>query len=208
MRRKGPPRKVDAPSPPLPCGLSRPSDLLGRRILIFGEVNTGKTTLSKSILDALCACGLSSRIAVIDMAPKIPERIALERGIKGVGGKLLPHGSDVLYLATALKPPRLSARTEEEALRIAEENKEKIEVLLEAYPPSGRDILFVNDVSIYLHAGTTERLLGYMAEATTIVANGYHGMRLGAGPITLHEAAEMEKLIEAFPCRISLPARE
>ena len=196
------------PSPLLPCALWKPSVLLGRRVLIFGEVNTGKTTLSKSILDGLCADGLSSRIAVIDMAPEIPERIALERGMKGVGGKLLPFGSDVLYLAAALKPPRLSAGTEEEALRIAEENKEKIETLLEAYPPSGRDILFINDVSLYLHAGTAERLLAYVAGAATIVANGYYGMRLGAGQITLHEAAEMGKLIEAFPHRISLPARK
>jgi len=208
MTRQGPPKEVDGPSPLLPGLLSTPLDVLGRRILIFGEVNTGKTTLASGILDALCAHGLSSRIAVIDMAPEIPEQVALERGMKGVGGKLLPHVSDVLYLAAPLKPPRLSARTEDEALLIAEENREKIESLLEAYPPSGRDILFVNDVSIYLHAGTTERLLGYMAGATTVVANGYHGMRLGSGVITLHEAAEMGKLIEAFPCRISLPARE
>jgi len=207
MRGHGPPRKTDGLSFRLPGAMPKPSDVLGRRILIFGEVNTGKTTLAKTILDALCAGGLSSRIAVIDMAPEIPREIAMERAILGVGGKLLPRGQDVLYLAAPLKPPRLSARTQDEALRIAEENKEKIEALLEAFGPSGRDILFINDVSLYLHAGTTERLMGYVASATTIVANGYYGERLGSGIITLHEAAEMGKLIDAFPYHISLPAK-
>lgn len=205
MRRKGPPTDTDAPCPLVAGAFPRPSDILGRRILITGDVNTGKTTLAKTILEALCEGGLSSRIAVIDMAPEIPEEVALERGMKGVGGKLMPHGQDVLYLAAPLKPPRLTARTGDEALFIAEENKRKIEPLLETFGPSGRDILFVNDVSLYLHAGTMERLMGYVTAATTIVANGYYGARLGSGIITLHEAAEMRKLIHAFPCHITLP---
>ena len=184
----------------------RPPDVLGRRILITGDVNTGKTTVTKVILDMLCTSRLSPRIAVVDMAPEIPEAVALERGVLGVGGKLLSGDEDVLYLASPLRPPRLSARTEEEALLIAEENREKIEVMLEAFISSGRDILFVNDVSLYLHAGTTERLMRYMAAATTIVANGYYGEKLGPGIVSAREATEMRKLIDAFPCHITLPA--
>jgi hypothetical protein len=183
----------------------RPPDVLGRQILITGDVNTGKTTLAKAILDMLCTSRLSPRIAVVDMAPEIPEEVALERDVLGVGGKLLSGDEDVLYLASPLRPPRLSARTEEEALLIAEENREKIEAMLETFISSGRDILFVNDVSLYLHAGTTERLMQYMAAATTIVANGYYGEKLGPGIVSAREATEMRKLIDAFPCHITLP---
>ena len=184
----------------------RPPDVLGRRILITGDVNTGKTTLAKAILDTLCAGRLSSRIVVVDLAPEIPEEVALERDVLGVGGKLSSGDEDVLYMASSLRPPRLTARTEEEALLIAEENRRKIETLLKTFASSGRDILFVNDVSLYLHAGTTERLMWYVAAATTIVANGYYGEKLGPGILSLREAAEMRKLIDAFPCHISLPA--
>ena len=208
MTRRRSPVKADASSPfRLHCLSSiRPPDVLGRRILITGDINTGKTTLSKAILDALCASRLSSRIAVVDMAPEIPEEVAVERDVLGVGGKLLSDDKEVLYLASPLRPPRLSARTEKEALLIAEENREKIAVLLKTFASSGRDILFVNDVSLYLHAGTTERLMRYMAAATTIVANGYYGEKLGSGIVSLREATEMRKLIDAFLCHITLPA--
>ncbi len=207
MTRQRSPVKADASCPSRPHCLSSmgPPDVLGRRILITGDVNTGKTTLAKAILDALCASRLSSRIAVVDMAPEIPEKVALERDVLGVGGKLLSVDEDVLYLASPLRPPRLSAKTEEEALLIAEENREKIEALLKTNACSGRDILFVNDVSLYLHAGTAERLMWYVAAATTIVANGYYGEKLGSGIISLREATEMRKLMDAFPCHITLP---
>ena len=92
-------------------------DILGKRILITGEVNTGKTTLTRTLLEALCRDGLGFRIAIIDMAPEIPEETALAKGLRGIGGRLLPFGwDDVLYLSTSIIPPRLSSKTEEEAL--------------------------------------------------------------------------------------------
>lgn len=193
----------------LPAGagaVPQVSAILGKRILITGDVNTGKTLLTKTILDEMCRRRLASRIAIIDMAPEIPEEIALQRGMKGVGGKLISRERDVLYLAAPLRPPRLSSKTEEGALLIAAENREKIGELLKAFEVSGRDILFVNDVSVYLHAGSADDLLQAIRAATTIVANGYYGERLGAGILSVREASQMRRLIAAFPLHITLPA--
>ena len=188
--------------------MGRIPDIAGRRILITGEVNTGKTTLAGELMNTLCSRGLSSRMAVIDMAPEIPEEIALRRGMKGVGGRLAPAGGEgVLYLAVPLRPPRLSAGTEEEALSIAAENRELIDGLFARFRTGHRDILFINDVSMYVQAGRAEDLLRWIAGTPTVVANGYYGRRLGTGVLSLREAGEMEKLIASFPFHVSLPGQ-
>ncbi|MCU0583358.1 MAG: TniB family NTP-binding protein, partial [Syntrophales bacterium] len=58
---------------------------LGKKTLIVGDVNTGKTTLSREILDVFCRQGMGERIAVIDLAPEIPDESLRSRGLKGVG---------------------------------------------------------------------------------------------------------------------------
>ncbi len=180
--------------------------VLNKRILITGEVNTGKTTAARAILDGLCSLGFSGRIAVIDMAPEIPEEIAIGRGLKGVGGKLVPEGwDDVIYLAATLHPPRLSSKSEDEALTVASENREKADRLFEEFRSSDRDMLFLNDVSMYLQAGSADKLLRYTVPASTLIANGYYGSKLGAGILSARETAEMDRLIAAFPHHLRMP---
>ncbi len=181
-------------------------DILNKRIIITGEVNTGKTTLSRAIVESLCRTGLSSRIIVVDMAPEIPEKIARERGMAGVGGKLAPS-DDVVHLAALLRPPRLTAKCEEEAFFIAAENAQKIDLMLEEFQKSGRDILFVNDVSMYLQTRPAEELLRKTAPARTVVANGYYGSKLGKGALSAHETKEMERLVAAFGYHVRLPGQ-
>jgi hypothetical protein len=181
-------------------------DVLGKWILITGDVNTGKTTLTRNIMEDLCRRGLSSRIVIVDMAPDIPEEIALKKGLKGVGGKLMPAGwEDVVYLAARIRPPRLSSKTEEEALLIAGMNKRGIDGLLDEFQRTERDILFINDMSIYLQAGNATDLLQRIRAAATVVANGYYGQKLGTGVLSIREAAEMELLMGAFPYCVKLP---
>jgi hypothetical protein len=175
------------------------SAFLGKRTLILGDVNTGKTTLSREILVEFCRRGLSSRIAVIDLAPEILADVLTARDLQGVGGKLLPPGeSDVLYLEASLKPPRLSSGTEEEALEIARENVAKIEGLFKDFGRSSRDILFINDISLYLQAGTTEVLLDWIRSAKIVVANGYYGERLGSGVLSRREKEQTGRLKQYF----------
>jgi hypothetical protein len=175
------------------------ADYLSRKTLILGDVNTGKTTLTGKMLEALCRRNLGGRIAIVDMAPDIPEKLAGEKGLVGVGGKLTPpDGHDILYLGGPFAPPRLSSKTEEEAMEKAQQNRRTIEGLFRKIDWRARDILLINDVSIYLQAGTAEDLTRWLDRAATVVANGYWGKRLGGGTLTEQERTEMEKVKTYF----------
>jgi hypothetical protein len=175
-------------------------DYLSRKTLILGDVNTGKTTLTRKALEALLLRpDLGGRIAIVDMAPEIPANLAEEKGLPGVGGKLTPpEGRDILYLGGRFEPPRLSSKTEEEALKKARHNRQVIERLFGKIDLNSRDILLVNDVSIYLQAGTAKNLIRRLDRAATVIANGYWGERLGGGTLTEREKTETAKLKTYF----------
>ena len=175
-------------------------ECLGKRILVIGDVNTGKTTLCQRWLSELCRQGLGTRIALIDMAPTVSRELALKRGIIGAGGQLrAPAESGVLDLRAHLEPPRLSSSTESEALEKAERNAQLIEALISRLEPV-RDILFINDVTLFLQARSAASLIEAVGfdRRTTLVVNGYRGERLGGGALTRHETAEMGELEKAF----------
>ena len=119
--------------------LAGPSDILGKKIIITGDVNTGKTTLARAALDILCAAGLSTRITIVDMAPEVHPEVARERGLSGVGGQALPPTPDVAYFTARMAAPRLTSRTEAEAVRLAAENRGKIEALFAMYAERPRE---------------------------------------------------------------------
>lgn len=182
------------------------AEFLGKRTLIAGDVNTGKTTLTQRILDALCGQGLGPKIVIIDMAPEVPEAMIREKGLTGVGGRLRPPADgDVVYLRDDLIPPRLSSRSEAEAEEKAIQNARKIEVLFWKYHELGREILFMNDISLYLQAGRAAQLIRWMEESKTVVANGYFGKKLGSGALSRRERKEMEILRAFFDRVIRLP---
>jgi hypothetical protein len=175
-------------------------DYLSRKTLILGDVNTGKTTLTREVLEALlCRPNLGGRIAIVDMAPEIPDKLANEKKLVGVGGKLMPpEGHDILYLGGHFEPPRLSSKTEEEAMEKAQQNRRIIDGLFRTLDLQSRDILIANDVSIYLQAGTAENLIPWLDRAATVIANGYWGKRLGGGTLTERERTETAKLKDYF----------
>ncbi len=174
-------------------------DYLSRKTLILGDINTGKTTLMKKVLEALCHRNLGGRIAIVDMAPEIPEKLAKEKGLHGIGGKLTPpEGHGILYLGGRYDPPRLSSRTEEDAMEKAKQNRRIIEGIFRKLGGQSQDILLVNDVSMYLQAGTTGNLTRWLDQAETVIANGYWGERLGGGTLTERERTEMAKLKTYF----------
>ena len=153
----------------------------------------------EGIGSAVCRPDLGGRIAIVDMAPEIPEKLAKEKGLVGVGGKLTPpEGHDILYLGGHFEPPRLSSKTEEEAMEKARQNRRIIDGLFRKLDLQSRDILLVNDVSIYLQAGTAENLTRWLDRAATVIANGYWGKRLGGGTLTERERTETAKLKDYF----------
>lgn len=174
-----------------------PGDCLGGRLLIVGDVNTGKTTLARRILHDFCARGLGGRIAILDLAPTIPPEIAQARGVRGVGGTLdADAGSGAVGARPVLQAPRLTSASESEALVKAQGNLRAIVQAWEQLP--SRDILFVNDISMFVQAGRAGELLARLEAVRTVVANGYLGERLGGGELTRHERAQMEELRDWF----------
>ena len=183
-----------------------PADLLGKKLLVMGDINAGKTTLCRQWLARLCAQGQGGRIVVLDLAPDIPPALAQARGLAGAGGYLLPPpDSDVLDLRTHLHAPRLSSATEAEAEGKAAHSARAIEALFDRFPQpgSGRDVLFVNDVTLYLQAGCASTLIGKIgrADVTTLVVNGYWGQRLGDSALSRREREQTRRLREHFANR-------
>lgn len=169
------------------------SDLVGRRTLIAGDVGAGKTRLTRRLLEEALEMGLDD-VTVIDMAPR-----AVDIDGVPVGGVLVTvDASGIRYLqADDIKTPRLSARTPEELLQLADHNRDKVERLLEAFDTEPSSILFINDVSIYLQRGSLDRLWETLLKADTVVANGYVGERLkddlGTG-LSRDESQRMDEL--------------
>jgi hypothetical protein len=151
---------------------------MGRRLLIVGDVGSGKTAMTARLLAEAVSMFDSNDIAVIDMAPE--KRYFNE---VAVGGRLADFmrtqvGLRVLVPARKVGAPRIEGRTASDVLRLAQLNAQSIDQLLDRYFASPSPILFMNDVSIYLQAGEPRRLLEVFASAKTMVANSYEGSAL------------------------------
>ncbi|MGD2247295.1 MAG: hypothetical protein PVF58_02740 [Candidatus Methanofastidiosia archaeon] len=158
------------------------TDLEGEYTLILGEVHTGKTQLTQKLLKE--AETLKKEIAVIDMAPQFENE-------RKVGGKLCP-GKNTVYYTTTIETPRLSGETLNEVFALAELNKEKIEKIFDIYVP--KEVLFMNDVSIYLQRGNFKTLVNIISSAQTCIMNGYYGTSLGKDRLSQEERSQMVKL--------------
>lgn len=169
------------------------SEIVGLKTLIVGDVGVGKTRLTRRLLGEELEMNLE-RVTVIDMAPDV---VNIE-GVS-VGGALLgAYKGDIRLLrSNDIKTPRLSAKSPEELLQLADHNRREIEGLLDAFDTEPSETLFVNDVSIYLQSGKLERLWDTIKLAETVVVNGYFGTRLeedlGTG-VSARERRLMEEL--------------
>lgn len=171
-------------------------EFLDRFTLIVGEVNRGKTALTQRILESYCR-ERSGRVAVIDLAPTLSTRGARRNRVgKGVGGRLqIPVSSAVRSFHGLIHAPRLSAKDAGEAQALAEENARTIEGLFRQADPGADEALFINDCSLFLHAGDPGELLTWIRRAGTSVVNGYYGRALGEGRLTVRERRGMGLLM-------------
>ncbi len=153
-------------------------EILGRKLLIVGDVGSGKTAQTARLLaEAIAAIGPNG-VTVIDMAP---ERRQWKRTT--VGGHLTEflresEGIRVLLPSEKLYAPRLEGSNANEVASLATCNARVIKLLLEEYSAKPTSVLFMNDVSIYLQAGSVNILMKAIARAKTVVANSYEGTAL------------------------------
>jgi len=154
------------------------SEVRGRKLLILGDVGRGKTALTARMISEAVSLSVATDVTVIDMAPA-------RRKFKDIiiGGRITDFldaktNARLLVSTRKLHAPRIEGHTATEIINLAKANAESIEELLESYLASPTPILFINDVSIYLQAGETRRLLKTVKAAETFVANAYHGTTL------------------------------
>ncbi len=148
-------------------------DLIGKKMLIKGGVGTGKTRLTEMLLQQSTQILPTGNITVIDLAP--PRRFI---GQLVIGGTLsVPN--EVKYLRPSrIWAPRLDGKTKEEVVELAKSNAAAIEKIFDIYARAPTPVLFINDLTLYLHAGSMEVLLKAVKCADTLVCNAYEGHQL------------------------------
>jgi len=183
------------------------ADLMNKQTLITGDVGTGKTRLTEGLLAEALDQGCGS-ITLIDMAPPRKEgrggmaggRIRVPRSRRDRLRRFCPKG---------IARPRLEGRGREEVLRIAASNALLIAPCISAFCKSPTEVLFVNDATIFLHAGDLALLLSAASVASTFIGNAYSGATIvddkGSG-ISAREAESLGRLEAAMDVVIRLDA--
>lgn len=148
-------------------------NIVGKRVLILGEVGSGKTLLASNLLKELMTLYNPEEITVIDLAPQ---------RMGEVGGKLSDY-VDSIDKVRFLSPervytPRLTGTSREQVLKYAELNRRLMEPLFMGFVQRTTKILILNDITLYLHAGKLETILKCMRLAETFLATAYYGSRL------------------------------
>lgn len=175
------------------------SNFAGKRSLIRGEVKTGKTILVSRLVFQFMAEGYSG-LVVMDLAPEV---------LHGVGGKmpLPPPTGGLRVISPWIAAPRLSGGSPQEVERLAQANGAVIDQVLTDYQAAPGQVLFINDVSLYLQSREPEALLTVLAATPTVVMNGYQGFSLGRDDFSKREARRMERLAAFCDLVIDLPLK-
>ena len=161
---------------------------INRRTLIVGGINSGKTTLTAEILAIFHDKGYDDNIAVLDLAPE---------PVNGIGGKIeLPAGNSFFYLSDAILAPRLSGQNEDEMQNKASGNAMIIENLFAKLSESNKEVLFINDATLYFHAGNFSRFVETLNQFSTAVINAYYGDYFADSELTRRERKFTEDLMK------------
>lgn len=169
---------------------------IGKKVLVKGEVQTGKTRL----LEGLLREALSSQKKLMSLIDMAPERVT--KGAFDAGGRVPVNEMRGLrvYRPAVVFAPRLQGRSREEVLRMAEENSSQIGAILDLFLEEPTPILFINDLTLYLHAGDPGKLKRVIDSAETFIGNAYEGESIGddcGSGITGRERRLLKEL-EAF----------
>lgn len=157
----------------------------GKKNLILGDVNSGKTRMTLELL-TLIIHQKREEVAVLDLAPD---------KTRGVGGKMeVPSCALIAYHTTTIVPPRLTGTDRDEVEALSLRNARVIEGLFSTYLKNPKKNLVINDVSLYLQKGTLGRMLEVLGPSQTAIINGYYGKALGESPFSETEKEQMDRL--------------
>ena len=150
----------------------RASQFMDRKSLIIGDVSSGKSRLTASIVKTWIEKGLGSDITIVDLAPRY-------RGV----GRGLDEYIEENYLDKVFKyltdenisAPRLMSRSRDELMNLIKMNYLLALRLFEFYLDNPTGILVINDLSICLHYDVPTILRDMLSSADTFLANSYYG---------------------------------
>ncbi|MBW1841642.1 MAG: hypothetical protein JRI75_07585 [Deltaproteobacteria bacterium] len=172
----------------------------GKRTLIIGDVNTGKTARSAGILKLFINKGYAKKIAILDLGTD---------PVQGIGGKIQPPpGAPLLYLTGIISPPRLMGKNMNHTWHLANENAKTIEKMFVKLRQEKREILFVNDATLYLQAGRLNRFVEILNTASTQVINAYYGNAFIDSELTRREKKLTEGLMRVCDRVIKITGSE
>ncbi|MEM1549856.1 MAG: hypothetical protein QXO74_02615 [Candidatus Methanomethylicia archaeon] len=150
----------------------RASDLLGKRILLVGDVGSGKTILTLNIVNKFIELGFGSEITILDFAP-----ISIYHSGRRVGGKLIEYSFHQnlvkRYVDVDTYPPRILGKCRDEVLMYAKINRCRCESALKDFIDNPSNILIINDVSIYYHIGDLGLIVDALKLCKTFIGNAY-----------------------------------
>lgn len=150
------------------------SNILSKRTLIIGELGSGKTLLTMKIVNKLIDNGYGKYITILDFAPE-------RKGI--IGGRFIDFGFNSSKVFAYLTPkkvftPRISARTAKELLKLTIMNRDNMQSLIYRYLNTPTKILVINDLTLYIHAGSLDLIDECIMVSETFIANAYYGDKL------------------------------
>jgi hypothetical protein len=161
---------------------------LNKRALIVGDVNSGKTDRTLELLQLFLKAGYAQKIAVLDLAPGT---------VQGIGGKMEPPpDQSLLYLTATISAPRLMGKDANHTRQLAQQNARTMETLFKKLVQKQPEILFVNDVTLYLQAGHLQRLLEILNTTSTQIINAYYGTTFADSELTRRERKLTEDLMK------------
>jgi GTPase SAR1 family protein len=168
------------------------TEIIGKKVLILGEVGSGKTFLTAKLIQELMQLVKRDEITVIDMAPE---------AIGEVGGKLSDYLRSVhklRYLSPVrVYAPRRMSTSYKQVLEYANKNKKVIDPLLDEFLKKPTKTLIINDITLYLHVGKREKILSCVKLTETFLASAYYGVKLAEDhetEISTREKQLVEKL--------------
>jgi len=168
--------------------------MIGKKLLIIGEVGRGKTRLTAELLEKLANELYPKDVTVIDMTPT---------KVAGIANRLPAYTntiSKVMYLTPPLvRAPRIEGKERGEVIYLANFNKNSIEPLIQSFLKQPTPVLIIDNLSIYLHAGDVSKIFDCMDVAKTFIANSYYGTSLSDDKnsgITERERKLIDRLIE------------
>jgi len=175
--------------------------LVGKKTLIYGETNTGKTFFTAKFIQYLLEIKNFNPkdISVLDFAPKLVNFNNLK-----IGGRIQDYYENSLNCNNIkfigeIIPPRLKANNKREMYKNICHNFNKIHEIMDTYNSSPTPVLIINDISLFLHLGSNQYLINTINKSDTFFGNSYYGSSISSKfskLISIREKKKVESLIK------------